>query len=103
MGTALQSTDDRNDIRAIKRMIREIKSGTPKRRALDIALGEATNAVVFEGPEIAPIRRTVSAAIAKRIKEDVLDKFTHWIKVDKRNPKKFPFKAKRARRRRPTT
>jgi hypothetical protein len=101
MGTALQSTDDRNDIRAIKKMVSEIKSGTAKRRALDIALGEAINTVVFDGPEIAPIRRTVTAAIAKRIKEDVLDKFTHWVKVDKRNSKKFPFKAKKAKRRRP--
>jgi hypothetical protein len=90
MGTALQSTEDRDEREAIHRMIHEVSDD--RRRDLDLAIREVIKRVIFEGQEMAPIRNTVTAAIAKEVKAEVLDKYISWRDEDKKDPNKWPFK-----------
>jgi hypothetical protein len=90
MGTALESTEDRDEREAIHRMIHEVNDDA--RKDLDLAIREAIKRVIFEGQEMAPIRNTVKAAIAKEVKAEVLEKYLRWRDEDKKDPKKWPFK-----------
>ena len=75
MGTALQSTTDRDDSAALKRIIRAASKDPKRSRQLRNALSKAINKVIFKGSEIAPVRNTVTAAIAVQVEKDVLRKF----------------------------
>jgi len=90
MGTALESTEDRDEREAIHRMIHEV--GIERKEDLHLAIREAIKRVIFEGQEMAPIRNTVKAAIAKEVKAEVLEKYLRWRDEDKKDPKKWPFK-----------
>jgi hypothetical protein len=93
MGTALESTEDRDEREAIHKMIHEVeRTGSTERKELDIAIREVIKRVIFQGQEMAPIRNTVKAAIAREIKAEVLDKYIRWRDEDKQDPKKWPFK-----------
>ena len=92
MGTALESAEDRDDKEAIQQMTREHAPGTDARKDIDLALRKAINTVIFEGQEMAPIRNTIKAAIAKRVKEEVFQKYERWKNETKRDPNKWPFK-----------
>ncbi|MGH7926468.1 MAG: hypothetical protein ACREQV_01555 [Candidatus Binatia bacterium] len=92
MGSALESAEDRDDKEAIQQMTFENAPGTDARRDIDLALRKSINAAIFEGQEMAPIRNTIKAAIARRVKEEVLEKYEHWKNEDKRDPNKWPFK-----------
>jgi hypothetical protein len=93
MGTALQSTEDPDEREAIHEMIHDVERiGDTERKELDIAIREVIKRVIFEGQEMAPIRNTVKAAIARDVKTEVLDKYIHWRDVDKKDPAKWPFK-----------
>ena len=83
-----------NDKKAIQTMADAIKNQQQVPNAedrLNRAMGKAINEVIFKGQEIAPIRNTVKAAIAKKVKEEIVEKFNHWVKNDKKDPNKFPF------------
>lgn len=90
MGTALESTEDSDEREAIHRMIHEVAD--QRKEDLHLAIREAIKTVIFEGQEMAPIRNTIKAAIAKQVKAEVLDKYTRWRDEDKKDPKKWPFK-----------
>ena len=94
MGTALDSTEDRDDKKAIQDMVDEVKDDKEKNRDLQKVLGAAINEIVFRGQDIAPVRNKVKAAIAKQVKADVVSKFQKW-KRDGSKPDEWPFKQQR--------
>ncbi len=83
MGTATQSTTDRDDLKDIKRLIRKASQNSRNREGLHKALGKAIN--------------TVTAAIANQIKIDILPKFKTW-EAKGSKPQEFPFKSRRKNR-----
>jgi len=91
MGTALESTEDRDDKKAIQDMVNEVQDNKVKNRALQKALGAAINEVIFNGQDIGPVRRKVKAAIAKQVKADIVSKFKKW-KRNGSKPSEWPFK-----------
>jgi hypothetical protein len=97
MGTATQSTTDRDDLKDIKRLIRKAGQNSKNKEGLSKALGKAINKIIFEGDDIAPVRNTVTAAIAKQIKTDILPKFKTW-EARGSKPNEFPFKSRRKSR-----
>lgn len=90
MGTAAESTEDRDDKRAIKDMVDEVKNDKEKNRSLQKALGTAINEVILNGQDVAPVRTKVKAAIAKQVKSDVVSKYNEWKKKG-RKPDEWPF------------
>jgi hypothetical protein len=91
MGTAMESTEDREDKRAIQDMVSEVQNDKAKNRGLQKALGKAINEIIFRGQDVAPVRNKVKAAIAKQVKADVVSKFKEW-KRNGSKPDEFPFK-----------
>jgi hypothetical protein len=91
MGTATESTEDRQDKKAIQDMVDDVQNDEAKNRGLQKALRAAINKVIFKGQDIAPVRNKVKASIAKQVKADVVSKFKKW-KSEGSDPDKFPFK-----------
>lgn len=95
MGTALQSTTDTQDRAAIEAMVKAVEKNLQKKRKLNRALSKAINHVIFEGQEIARVRNTVTAAIAAKVKSDVLPRFRAKSKSVKKKSAKTKKKVKR--------
>ena len=91
MGTALESTQDRDDKKAIQDMVNEVHDDKVKNQGLQKALGKAINEVILHGGDVAPVRDRVTAAIAKKVKADVVSKFQKWVRDGKKTDD-FPFK-----------
>ena len=91
MGTALESTEDIEDKKAIQDMVNEVQDDKVKSRGLQKALGAAINKVIFKGQDVAPVRNKVKAAIAKEVMADVVSKYKEWKKKGGKDAD-WPFK-----------